>query len=116
MATDITLDWAGGEFNFRLTCDGCIEMERRLGIGTSLIWRRLTATDTPEPSELAFAAEIVCLGIEGGRGGKIDGKNVWAGSEAMDAVMERHVTGPDAVPAATWKLARVIVGAFVVGV
>lgn len=117
MATDVTLDWADGEYNFRLTGAGCIELEQRTDLGIGAIWSYLRATDRPAASDLPLVAEIIRLGLEGGRGGAVDGKDVWPLPEITAPLIERYVTAPwPETAGSSWKLARVIVGAAVMGV
>lgn len=114
MQTNLTLDWADGSYDFKLSWPGCAEVERKSNAGIQAIYERVMLAG----AHTADVVEIIRQGLLSGAGGLVDGHEVITrGKPAIvNALIDRYVTGPDAPPFAdSWSLAKAIISAYMVG-
>jgi hypothetical protein len=109
---NLTLDWADGSYDFRLTWAACAEIERKSDAGIGVVYERLMLSQ----HHAADIVEVIRQGLLGGSGGTVDGQAVEPKPVTVNALIERYVTGPEARPMAeSWNLAKAILHAFMVG-
>jgi hypothetical protein len=112
MQTSLTLDWADGSYDFRLTWTGCAEIERKAGAGIQTVFERVLLGG----AHTADVIEVIRQGLLGGSGGVVDGADVTTKAPTVNALIDRYVTGPDAPPfAESWNVAKAVLSAFMVG-
>jgi hypothetical protein len=109
---NLTLDWADGSYDFRLTWAACAEIERKSNAGIQAIYERVMVGQ----AHLADVAEIIRQGLLGGAGGTVDEQPVECKPQVVEALLKRYVTGEQARPfAESWNLAKAIIHTFMVG-
>lgn len=113
MASPLTLEWADGSYDFKLTWLGCAEVEKKAdGPGIQEIYERVMLGQ----SHLSDVVEIIRQGLRGGGGGIVDEQAVQMNDALMNDLVKRYVTGDEAAPfVESWNLATVILHTFVVG-
>lgn len=110
--TPLTLEWADGSYDFRLTWLGCAEVEKKGDAGIQAIYERVMLGQ----SHLNDVAEIIRQGLLGGGAGTVDEQPVEVKPATANRLISRYVTGEDAAPFIdSWNLAKVILYTFVVG-
>ena len=112
MQLNLTLDWADGSYDFRLTWAGCAEIERKGDAAIQAVYERVMLGQ----ARLADVTEIIRQGLLGGSGGTVDEQSVEAKPPVVEALIKRYVTGEQARPfAESWNLAKAIIHTFMVG-
>lgn len=112
MTASLTLDWADGSYDFRLTWVGAAEVERKADAGIQAIYERLMLAG----AHLADVSEIIRQGLIGGGSGIVDDQTIEVKAATASALIARYVTGPEGAPFAdSWVLAKAILQAFIVG-
>lgn len=122
--TSITLPFADGEYNFRLTIAGINEIQAKCGCGIGKVWRRLHASrlnfmgeDSGVPQEadfyLADIVEPIRQGLIGGSGGLVDGQSIAINLMLASRLIDNYVLNQPL--ADSWSRAYAIVDALVAG-
>ncbi|MEV5031644.1 gene transfer agent family protein [Sphingobium sp. LMC3-1-1.1] len=112
MQTHLSLDWADGSYDFRLTWSGCAEIERKSNASIQAIYERVMLGG----AYLSDVIEIIRQGLLGGAGGAVDGQPIETKPPVVNALIERYVTSVDAPPFAdSWNVAKAILNTFMVG-
>jgi hypothetical protein len=112
MQTNLTLDWADGSYDFKLTWAACAEIERKSDAGIQSVYERVMVGQ----AHLADVVETIRQGLLGGSGGNVDGQSVEPKPHIVSALMQRYVTGPEARPfTENWNVAKAILHTFMVG-
>ena len=112
MQINLVLEWADGEYDFRLPWAACAEIERKGNAGIQAIYERVMVGQ----AHLSDVVEIIRQGLLGGAGGTVDGQLVECKPPVVEALLKRYVTGEDARPfTESWNLAKAILHAFMVG-
>lgn len=112
MQTHLTVQWADGSYDFRLTWPACAEIERKSDAGIQVIYERVM-TGRAYSSDVS---EIIRQGLIGGKAGIVDGEAIEVKPVTANALIDRYVIGVDAQPFNdSWMLAQTIIAAFMVG-
>lgn len=112
MQLNLTLDWADGSYDFRLTWPACAEIERKGNAGIQMIYERVMVGQ----AHLADVVEVIRQGLLGGSGGVVDEQAVECKPAVVDALIKRYVTGEEGRPfTESWNLAKAILHTFMVG-
>ncbi|QDC37104.1 gene transfer agent family protein [Sphingobium fuliginis] len=112
MQTHLTLDWADGSYDFRLTWSGCAEIERKCNAGIQAVYERVMLAG----ASTVDVVEIIRQGLLGGKTGLVDEQPVEVKPATANALIARYVTGEDAPPFAdSWNVAKAILHTFMVG-
>ncbi|WP_439538680.1 gene transfer agent family protein [Sphingomonas sp.] len=112
----ITLDFADGSYEFRLTWAGCAEVERKCGDGPHNSIMAIYERVANGHARTVEIVEILRQGLIGGSGGVVDGQPVECTPAVINGLLARYVTGNDAVMPITeaWQVAQaVLMGALV---
>lgn len=112
MASPLTLEWADGSYDFKLTWLGCAEVEKKGEAGIQAIYERVMLGQ----SHLSDVVEIIRQGLLGGGSAIVDEQEVEIKPALANRLISRYVTGDEAAPFVdSWNLAKVILHTFVVG-
>ncbi len=112
MQTGLDLSFGDGDYSFRLPWAGCAEIERKSGAPIMEVYARIM--DVRASS--ADVIEVIRQGLLGGKGGTVDGAAVQNTPHAVNALIDRYVSGPDARPfLESWQIAQAVLNAFMVG-
>jgi hypothetical protein len=122
----ITLEWADGEYEFRLPVGQLAELQTKCDAGVGKIFARLHAGRYVErstgdvvlnPLQAEFryedVVEVIRLGLIGGNKGLVDGQTIEVPpTKAMQLVRDYVHTRP---LLENWKVASAILSAFLIG-
>jgi hypothetical protein len=109
---NLTLEWADGEYDFRLSWAGCAEIERKADAGIQQVYERVMVGH----AHLTDVAEIIRQALLGGAGGTVDEQAAEMKPPVVEALIRRYVTGDDARPfTESWTLASTILHTFMQG-
>lgn len=121
----ITLEWADGEYAFRLPVGQIAELQEKCGAGVGLIFARMSAGRFMDkdgavsfnPLLAQFRAEDVFetirLGLIGGGHGMVDGKAIEVNSVKALQLVRSYVHARPLLE--NWRVAYAILAAYIVG-
>ncbi len=124
-ANQITLEWADGEYEFRLPVGLIGELQTKCGAGIAKIYARLMAGRfmdrdgsialNPMQAEFSYEdiAEVIRLGLIGGGRGVVDDKPVEVSPTVALKLIRGYVHTRPLLE--NWKVASAVMSAFVIG-